>query len=210
MKVPGQFPPRILVGLAACAWFAVAVVLYGASPDLGFFKPMTLVSGFLALVLAGFDRWLWRMPGLVQVHGVPDLNGTWKGELRSMWIDPTTGAAPPPIPTFIVIRQTYTAISVRTFTVESSSVSVAAGLVAEPDSSLVLTYIFRNEPTLSVQDRSRLHHGGVKLVLGGKSDKLFGSYWTDRCSKGEVALTRVSKAAALDFETASELGTGPA
>ncbi|MCB9689731.1 MAG: hypothetical protein H6735_32130 [Alphaproteobacteria bacterium] len=201
MKVPGQFPLGILVGLAACTWFAVAVALYGASPDLGFFKPMTLVSGFLALVLAGFDRWLWRIPGLVHVHGVPDLNGTWKGELRSMWIDPATGASPPPIPTFVVIRQTYTAISVRTFTVESSSVSIAAGLVAEPDGSLVLTYLFRNEPKLSVQDRSRLHHGGVKAALAGESDKLKGSYWTDRASKGELSLVRIDKKPVLDFES---------
>lgn len=205
MKVPGQFPLGILVGLAACTWFAVAVALYGASPDLGFFKPMTLVSGALAAVLAGFDRWVWRIPGFASVHGVPDLNGTWHGELRSMWIDPATGASPAPIPILVVVRQTYTAISIRTFTAESSSVSIAAGLVAEPDGSLVLTYLYRNEPKLSVQDRSRTHHGGVRLALVGEADKFEGSYWTDRTSKGELSLRRVGRKAVLDFEAGKKL-----
>jgi hypothetical protein len=205
MKVPGQFPVGILVGLVGCTWFVVAVALYDASPDLRFFKPMSIVSGIVAAVLAGFDRWVWRVPGLTSVHGVPDLNGTWYGELRSMWSDPATGASPPSIPTVIVVRQTYTTVSVRSFTAESSSVSIAAGLIAEPDGSLVLTYLYRNEPKLSVQDRSRAHHGGVRLALAGDTDKCEGSYWTDRTSKGELSLRRVGRQAVLDFEAGRKL-----
>ena len=205
MRVPGQVPLAILVCLAACTWFVVGVLLYGARPDMGFFKPMSIVVGITATALAAYDRWLWRTLGLPTLHGIPDLNGTWFGEIRSMWTNPATGIEPAALPVALVIRQTYSALSLRMFTGESTSVSLAAGLQREIDGRIVVSYLFRNEPALSVQDNSRVHHGGARLALGGDRDVLDGSYWTDRDSKGEMTLRRVSRARALDLEAAQRL-----
>lgn len=206
MKIPGKFPLSILVALAACTWVAVGFVLYGTKPDIGFFKPMSLVTGVLATVLAAYDRWIWRIPGLAAVHGIPNLNGTWIGEIRSMWKDPATGQVPAPVIAAIVIRQTYTAVSIRMFTDQSSSVSVAARIEPEADGRINLMYVYRNEPRLSLQDRSRVHHGGVRFALGGAADVLEGAYWSDRDSKGEMVLKRKSRKHALDFESAQKIG----
>jgi hypothetical protein len=205
VKPPGRFPLTILVGLAACTWLAVAVVLYDATPELAFFKPLSIVAGVVATILALFDRLIWRIPYLDLVHGVPNLNGTWKGELRSMWVAPDTGQPPPPKVVYLVVRQTYSSATVRMLTDESSSLSIAASLVPETDGSLLLTYLYRNEPKLSVQDKSRLHYGGVKLRLVGKNDRLSGEYWTHRESKGEMDFERVSRQSVLDFGSAKAL-----
>jgi hypothetical protein len=210
VRVPGQFPLTILVGLAACTWLLVAAGLYGAEAEFGFFKPMSIVTGVLATALAACDRWLWRIPGLSFLHGVPDLNGTWRGEIHSIRKD-DDGQPRAPIPIALVIRQSYTSLSVSLFTAESSSVSIAAGLSTEADGRTVVSYLYRSEPKLSAQDRSRVHHGGVKLTLIGDGDILDGAYWTDRDSKGEIRVKQVSRwSHALDLESARALSRVPA
>jgi hypothetical protein len=205
VRVPGQFPLSILVGLAALTWLAVAVALYGASPDPAFFKPMSFVVGVVGTTLAAWDRFVWRIPKLSAVHGIPDLNGTWVGELKSNWKDPTTGVSPGPIPIVIVIKQTYTAMTVATHTAESSSNSVAAGMHTEPDGRHAIVSLYRNEPRLSVQDRSRIHYGGVRLNLVGSEDHLQGPYWSDRGTSGEIAVRFVSRTRVLDFTAGQAL-----
>ncbi len=210
MKVPGKFPMSILVGMAALTWFLVAVGFFGAPASMAFFKPMSIVVGVLTGVLAGWDRWVWRIPKLSLVHGVPDLNGTWKGQLASLWTDPETGETPPAIAVVVVIRQTYTSVTVTTFTEESTSVSVAAGLTTEPDGRHVLASMYRNEPKLTAQERSRPHHGGVRLNLAGDEDKLEGHYWTDRGTSGEMKLVRAGRKHVLDYATGAALQCGEA
>ena len=201
MNAPGKFPLPILVGLAACTWLAVAVFLYGAKPELGFFKPMSIVTAVLAAVLASFDRWLWRIPPFSWIHGVPDLNGTWIGETRSTYQDPQTKTTVEPIKSVAVIRQTYTSIYVRQFSVESISVSLAGKLVADSDGQMKVWYLFRNEPKLSVQDRSRVNYGGAHLAIGDEDEVLDGAYWTDRKTSGEISLRYVSSKHAKDYNS---------
>jgi hypothetical protein len=208
VTVPGKFPLSILVGMAAMTWFLVAVGIFGAPASSAFFKPMSIVVAILTGVLAGWDRWVWRIPRLSLVHGVPNLNGTWKGQLTSLWTDPETGEVPAPIPIVFVVRQTYTSVTVRTFTEESTSVSVAAGLTTEPDGRHVLAAMYRNEPKLTAQERSRPHHGGVRLAVSGNEDKLEGHYWTDRGTSGEMMLVRAGRKHVLDYAAGVALGAG--
>lgn len=198
----------ILVGMVAATWFVVAVAFFGAPASMAFFKPMSIVAGVLTAVLAGWDRWVWRIPKLSLVHGVPNLNGTWKGELTSLWTDPKTGEAPAALPVVVVVRQTYTSVTVTTFTEESTSVSVAAGLTTEPDGRHVLASMYRNEPKLTAQERSRPHHGGVRLTLAGDEDKLEGHYWTDRATSGEMKLVRAGRKHVLDYAGGAALEGG--
>jgi len=209
MKVPGKFPLFILVGLAACTWVAVAVGVYGTKPDVGFFRPMGVVTVVLATGLAAYDRWLWRIPGFALAHGISNLNGTWIGELRKISPDNAGKSTRRPKPVAMVVHQTYTALSLRMFTSESGSVSVAAGLSLESDGGVFVTYVYRNDPRLAVQDKSRVHLGGARLALRGNGDVLEGAYWTDRDSKGEITLRRVSRKRALDLESAQKLGPLP-
>jgi hypothetical protein len=64
--------------------------------------------------------------------------------------------------------------------------------------------MYLNKPQMSVEHRSRIHHGSTSLELVGRPvSKLMGSYWTDRDSKGELLFTRHVGMIAEDYDTAS-------
>ena len=203
--MPGRLPLSILIGLAACTWALVLFIL-GSDVDATFFKPFSVVIGVIAGALAAFDRWVWSWPLVRSVHGRPHLGGTYVGEIRSDWTNPETGEQPPPIPAAIVIAQTFTGLSVALCTAESASTTVAAALVGTSDDRQLVAGIYRNEPRLSIQARSRVHYGGLKLNVGGQSgERLHGSYWTDRGTSGELDFTFLARVRAKDFESASAL-----
>lgn len=201
-----KLPVKIVVGLAACTW-ALVLFVQGAPVNPAFFRPMSIVVGLVSTTLAVFDRWGWRWPVLRRLVGQPDLEGTWIGEIRSAWVNPLTGLQIGPIRAALVIRQTFTTLTVTLYTKESQSVTTAASLLEEPDGRFAVTGIYRNDPRLSVQGRSRPHFGGLRLqAVGTGEDRLVGSYWTDRCTSGEMEFRFVERARARDFEAAEAAG----
>lgn len=136
-----------------------------------------------------FTRWLWRIP-ILQGWFIPfpDLQGTWKGTLRSTWIDPKTKKTPLPIPLILVIRQSFDSISCVMYTKESSSYSTAAGFLKKDDSGIKrLTYNYSNRPEASIRDRSAVHDGAAFLSISSKPKrKLEGEYWTNRKTTGSI------------------------
>lgn len=169
---------------------------------LQWFSAAVLVA---TLVLTGWDLYLWRLPMAQRLPGVPrNVRGTWKGEVTSLWKDPT-GSAPDPVEGYLVVRQTFTTANVRLHTLESTSKSTLAQ-VSTPDGSTVLDYLYLNIPRTSVQHRSVVHHGSVSLeVAGSPAHRLTGRYWTDRDSKGELRFTERSSRLADDFDDSKAL-----
>lgn len=160
--------------------------------------------GFLA-VATSLDS---ATPGV----GIPrSLRGTWKGTLTSFWVDPVTGNNPPPKTVYLVVQQTASLVSVKLLTNESKSGSDLAK-VSEVYGSFLLTYLYLNKPDMSVEHRSRIHHGSTVFdVSGNPARRLKGRYWTDRDSKGELDFTeRNKKKLADDYAEAAEVfGTTP-
>jgi SMODS-associating 2TM, beta-strand rich effector domain len=157
-------------------------------------------------VLAAWDQFLWRFCPFQSITGVPrNLRGTWIGALTTEWKDPSTGVIPPPKPAYLVVRQTFTSVSVKLFTDESRSQS-SLGRVWSADSQTTLDYMYLNRPDNSLEHRSRMHHGSTSLYVTGRpASRLKGHYWTDRDSKGELDFNRRSKKLAEDFESAQIL-----
>lgn len=156
-------------------------------------------------LLAAWDLFLWRLPLIQKVRGVPkNLRGTWKGEIESLWRD-QSGVAPPPIEAYLVIRQTSTTLNVVLLTEESRSVSTLAR-VSAPDGTTVLDYLYLNRPRTSVQHRSAMHHGSVVIdVAGTPAHRMTGRYWTDRDSRGELRFDERSTHVADDFKDAKSI-----
>ncbi len=201
--MPGRLPIAILVGLAACTW-ALVLVVAGSEVGWEFAKPFSLVVGVISGALAGFDRWVWRWPGIRAAVGRPDLEGTYLGEVRSEWVNPESGAKPAPIPAALVIKQAYTALTVTLFTCENESVTLAASLECAADGRHAVVWMYRAEPRLAVRDRNSMHHGAARLNVAG-AGRLNGSYWTDRKTQGEMEFSRVSTTRAADFTEAHAL-----
>jgi hypothetical protein len=100
---------------------------------------------------------------------MPDLNGTWK-----VAIHPTAPeTSPEKVIAYMVIRQTFSTVSLRLFTAESHSETLSARVVRCDDGTCNLAAVYRNTPRLQARDRSPLHHGAlllnVQVILQGLS-----------------------------------------
>lgn len=203
--MPSRLHLSTILFIAAALW-GVALLLFGIGVGITWFKPFCIVVGALILILAAFDRWLWRSHWL---HGWfvkrPYIRGTWLAYLKSQWTDPKTGESPPTIKAFIAIRQTYSLLSMRLMTEESASELLGAELACAADGTYKVAGVYRNEPRLAVRDRSPIHYGAVILgVEGFPPERLAGHYWTDRDSRGEL-LTRAHRSTVYpNFESASK------
>lgn len=194
-----------LIFVVACTWAAAFIIGGDKLPPriFGSLGTVTTVAGFAVFVL---DKWAWSWPGVSHVLKRPDLRGTWAGTITPL--DPTTRQPKAPIEAYAVVRQSFTSVHLRLFTAESVSITLAADFVDEGDGVLILATVYRNEPKLSVTDRSAVHHGGTKLRLAAADGTaLDGSYWTDRWTCGEMILRRRARSAATDFTTAKAAST---
>jgi SMODS-associating 2TM, beta-strand rich effector domain len=205
----------VLLLFAAAIW-GVMLVIEGVALSGKWFRPFSTVVGAVLLLLVVFDLWAWRLRWL-QGWFVPkpDVRGTWHVELRSEWVDPETKRAIAPITAFMVVRQTFSTLSLRMLTVESLSELVAAEISKAADGTYRIAAVYRNEPVLSVRHRSPIHYGALVLdVQGDPVASLAGHYWTDRSTRGEIRTLGRFSTIASSFEHARELfaagGTGAA
>ena len=195
---------RVLVGLVLVAWLAIALA-QGQPPSTRLFTSFSYVVSAVSIVVLLWDRWLWAFrvfrPWLTTR---PDLRGTWKGQLLSNWIDPGTGERGGPIEAYLVIRQTYSSIDMRLFTMESNSVSLSASVVRDTVGVHKLAATYRNESKVLLREDSPIHYGGVLLdVRGIPVEKLDGEYWTDRGTKGDAAFLTRARRVSHDFNDAA-------
>jgi hypothetical protein len=185
----------------AIAFISIWVLLiYVTEPELkitaGALKEIPDVVLVYTLVYLLFTRWGWRwkafQPWLVPI---PWLQGTWRGRIVSTWTDPTTGAVPPPVDAFLVIRHTFDGVSCTLLTAESESSSSAAALtIDEASDRKTLSYNYLNEPRVTVRGRSERHTGAAVLKLATESPLcLTGEYWTSRKTTGEMEFSFESR-----------------
>lgn len=193
-----------LLAIAATLW-ALMLVLDGMVVSFAFFKPFSIVLGTMVLVLIAFDRYGWKWSVLYPWFvSIPNLQGTWKGQLISTWIDPKTGSQQPPIEAYMLIRQTFSSIHMRLLTRESNSEMLAGNIVQDADGVHTIAGTYRNITKLLRRETSPIHYGGLLLhVRGNPPQVLEGQYWTDRDSKGELRFAESSKMLYHDFESAS-------
>ncbi len=196
----------VLLLFAAAIWGAM-LLADGVAINGTWFRPFSTVVGLLLLLLVAFDLWAWRLR-ILQGWFVPrpDIRGTWSVELRSDWKNPTNSAGIGPIGAFLAVRQTYSTLSLRMLTAESSSELVAAEISKAADGTYRVAGVYRNEPKLSVRDRSPIHYGALVLeVLGDPVKDLAGYYWTDRSTRGEIRTSGRHPKIASSFDEACSL-----
>lgn len=168
---------------------------------LQFFSAGVLVA---TLVLSAWDIWLWRIPFVQRIPGVPrSVRGTWQGTLSSFWVNPETNERLAPKPVYLVVRQSSSLVSVTILTDESKSTSSLAS-VSMQDHAAVLAYLYVNRPKASVEDRSRMHRGSSTLDISGTpAIRLEGRYWTDRDTRGELHFSKRVRKLADDYVEAA-------
>lgn len=182
----------IVVGVA----YAVALYVSGVHLQDGAKKVLSYLPTLATLLLAAWDLWLWRLPGVQHLSRRPLLRGTWRTTLT-----PTEESHIPeggnrgPIEAYIVIHQTYWSIDVRQYTAESRSDS-RASLWSNSGSQAFrsLTYTYANQPHRGLERRSQFHLGTAALdIVGMRPSLISGDYFTDRYTKGDMRLELVDR-----------------
>ena len=151
----------------------------------------TVISADMLLWL-WFVKWGWKNPICQKLFvPFPCLEGTWKGELVSTWIDPSTGSGSSTKEVYLVIHQSFIHTSCTLFSLQMTSRSyVADFLIDKENNSKKLTYSYTSTPKVTIRDRSIVHDGTAKLeIIVSPGRRLRGEYWTNRRSTGEVTLT---------------------
>jgi hypothetical protein len=182
---------KAIIYVTVLAWTIMLLVNHEAIQS-AWLKPFSTVTTIVLYVVMAFDLWLWKLPFLHNWFVKrPVVDGTWKVEIRSNWIDPVTNQATEPIIAYMVVRQTLSTLSMRLLTVESSSILVGTEIVCSADGLYCISGVYRNEPWFDFRHRSEIHYGGLWLQIAEDdlAKTLTGHYWTDRNTAGSMKLT---------------------
>lgn len=168
--------------------FAVHQINSTLGWTLGGVSAMTLYGALYVL----FDRCIWRWPRARALLLVPNLNGTWACEGRT--ISKTGTPVDYPWTGTVAIRQSWTKIVVTLTTGQSSSRSIAASLYEEPGNGYRLIYHYDNRPGVVERDLSR-HTGLCSLLFDEHGKSASGDYFSDkdRMTVGTMRLQRKGK-----------------
>ncbi|WBO84737.1 Cap15 family cyclic dinucleotide receptor domain-containing protein [Hymenobacter yonginensis] len=185
-----------IIGLALATWFALIWYHHGfklGQLDVSDFGQISSVVSINVLFWGLFIKYMWKWKifkgWLIQV---PDLSGTWEGQLISSWQD-DNGETPDPIDAKATITQSLFHINVKIETKEMKSNSAASSLDIDLERGYKnLWYSYRSEPKASVKAKSPIHYGSVILRINEDESILEGQYWTDRKTIGDLILTKVS------------------
>lgn len=191
---------KAVLYVAVFGWAGVLLVS-GQKLTSAELKPFSTVTSIVVFVSVAFDLWLWKIPLLHDwLVKRPVISGTWKVEIRSNWKDPVTGAGIQPAEGFMVVRQTFSTLSLRILTAESISELVGTEIVCSADGLYCVSGVYRNEPQYEVRGRSPIHYGAVwlKIVDEPTGKRMLGHYWTDRGTAGALDL---SKQQSTKFQT---------
>ncbi len=151
-----------------------------------------ITAPFVFSVLYGvFDQWGWRAPIINQVVPVPNLRGTWEGELYSSHDNGTTERGT------ITIDQTWSQIEILLEIDGAYSESKTASLrtnKAYPE----LTFMYESHPIGAGSAERDTHRGTNRLVLQNNENGdlvLIGDYYTaqQRNTHGEMRFTLANR-----------------
>jgi len=191
-------------------WSAIA--LYnGVAVKLEWFGFISTAVAGLFVLLVLFDKWVWRW-GIFRGWLVkrPRIWGTWRATLRSTYRDPATGEPIAPITAFMLIRQTYSRITLRLMTPESCSDVIAVDLRDGDTGCFSLASVYQNTPRLGVRDRSPIHFGALLLQIPQNEETvLTGHFWTDRDTRGEIELADRRKGYHYTYQAATAAFNAP-
>lgn len=178
---------KVLFLLAFLAIFVTPHVnraVFFAATSMGFSSEWITALGTVVPLFAlfsalyySFDRFLWKLPLLRKLLLVPDLNGNWHCEGKTVLKEgePTDfeWAA------MISITQSWSKISIRFRTTQSSSLSTSASIYHDVGIGFRLLYQYRNEPQANEINLSN-HAGSAEIRFSEDCTVADGNYYTDR------------------------------
>jgi len=135
-----------------------------------------------------FDKLAWKLCSLNKLLGVPNFNGTWKGNGHSTSQKTRNGK----FEVIIKVKQTFTQLIVDAKFNSSCSESFVANVDCVNPLRAKLVYSYLNKPDGNAVKTQNEHFGTVELFCT-KKNELSGNYFTNRepQTKGKLELKKV-------------------
>jgi len=128
-----------------------------------------------------FDRWAWRfkLPLLPRLSQIPDLRGSWEGEVE---IRTSSGERQPPLPCLVLIDQRWSRMSIVFHTPRSTSRSSSMTLRGDGDVLGDIRYEYHVTPRAGHEIAGMGQHDGVARLnrLGAGWSRLAGDFFNDQ------------------------------
>ncbi len=140
------------------------------------------VVGFYGILYKLFDTRLWRWKVF---NNIPDLSGQWQGKVSS-----THDKFNNEHPASIIIKQTWSHISIILTTENSRSESCVLTISTKTPDGAKIHYAYENKPRHNAVSTMKRHDGTANLILKEKDGKLIleGDYYTGRDRKNHGIL----------------------
>jgi len=142
---------------------------------------------FYGLLFVIFDKWCWYYLKKINFIKTPNLNGEWKGNLKSSFDNHSSE-----VKATLKIFQTWTRIKILLTTDQSSSHSESASIVIAAPEGKYLSYQYINEPKSEAVKTMSIHRGTGRLLFDEKENTLVGQYYSgrDRQNFGSLSFKR--------------------
>ena len=162
------------------SFYKISLAWWMESPSVLFFY------GLLFLI---FDHWGWKIFRRIGLIKTPDINGLWKGHLKTSFDNHASEMA-----ATLSIFQKWTRIKINLSTEKSVSHSETASFLIEPPEGKYLNYQYINEPKSNAAETMSIHRGTVRLVFNESENTLSGEYYSgrDRQNFGSLYFTKQS------------------
>lgn len=197
---------KVVIALAAVV-MAIALRLSGGSPDAAWIQPLGYAMSVVVLLLLAFDRWIWCWPFIRRFVPRPSLGGTWRVEYQTNF----EARRDEIIEAYLVIRQSFSAVSVALLTDRATSASMTADLVCHKG-RWSLYYLFASDKHANAPDRDTNPpaRGAADLVVATTPlTHLEGDYWTERGTRGRLWTTGHTKTFFDTFRSAQSAAYRP-
>lgn len=187
--------------------FGGLLIINGVAVEISWLRFWGPSITFVMFLLSAFDLFFWKFfPESVIKR--PKIYGTWRGTIRSNWTNPETGEQIEPIECYATIHQTFSTVSYRQMTEESTSDLVAKEIILSSANVFQLVGVYFNESRILIRDTGRnpIHYGGIRMnIIGSPATRLTGEYWTSRNTVGELNLIQRRKKIFHDFQSAKKV-----
>lgn len=193
--------------------YTLALFLSGATLLPGINQTFAALPVVGSLLLLLWDYVIWKLKFVQRITKRPYIAGLWQATYQ-----PTAESHIPgggnrgPILGYLVIRQSYWSLSVRSFTAESRSDSRAVFWELHPGSDFETpTFVYENLPKESESHRSTRHLGTNRFDPASASpSEIEGSYFTDRYTKGDIRVELIDRSSGYgSFKAANEAAEKP-
>lgn len=134
------------------------------------------VLGMYTFLFRVFNDSLWQIfpQGMLTIVDVPNLNGTWTGELRSSFDNNAI-----PYKVRVEVVQSFSTIKVFAYFQRSWSYSIVADFYKESDGRQVLHYVYKNDPRNNAVSTMHGHYGVGKHEFLKDKDVMECSYYNE-------------------------------